>query len=389
MKIRKIKEGEEAQASKVEAIAFVGSVPEKPEHSGNTWGCFSDDGTLSSVVTDWPFTVYYNGKPVKMGGIGGVASLPESRMLGGVRSLFSEILRGDIENGVVFSALYPFSHTYYRRYGYEVCGGGNIVSFPSEALAKYRHASADIRMVETQEDALRLSPLNEKFAKNFNMSVRRDEFSWGRIMHGDYKNAECYRYVLEKKGEPISYVFFKPKPVDGETQLYISDFAYDGKRGLHSLLGLLYKLSPQYSKITMELPPNFPIDSLIEEPYDIEAASPGFSRWMARLLDVEAGLKGLCCPDGSWKCSIRLRDDFLSFNSGIYQLTHDDGGLEVIKAKAESADISLSIQSLTQLCLGYNTLDMTLLRDDAELFGNYEILNKLFTKRPIYMIDKF
>lgn len=388
MEIRITRPEEQEQVNKIESIAFVFPMHEDKEYSGYTWGCFSDQGDLGSVVTNWPFSVFYNGKVVKMGGIGGVASLPETRMQGGVRALFSEIIRRDQENGVVFSTLYPFSHTYYRKYGYEVCTENNIVTFPTNALAKYRYNVSDVKMVETMEDVMALAPLNERFSSRYNMALKRDEVSWKRLFQGDYKKAEEYRYALTKKGETVAYIFFEPiKKQKYEWQLSIKDFAYDGEKGLYALLSFLYKLSPQYTSVRMELPPGFPLDSLLDDPYEIGVE--GQTRWMARLVDIEAGLCGLKCPEGDWQCTIRLRDLFLPYNSGIYQMMHNKDGLEVIKVQGDEADLSVSIQALTQLCLGHLSLEMACLREDTTLYGNEMLLQQLFTKKRIYMIDKF
>lgn len=388
MDIRITRPEEQEQVNKIDSIAFIYPMQKNQDYLGYTWGCFSDQGDLGSIVTNWPFSVYYNGQVVKMGGIGGVASLPETRMQGGVRALFSEILRRDQENGVVFSTLYPFSHTYYRKYGYEVCAETNVVTFPTKALAKYRYNVADVRMIETLEDAMALAPLNEKFSSRYNMALKRDKVSCKRLMQGDYKKAEGYRYALSKKGEPIAYIFFEPvMKQQYNCQMYIKDFAYDGEKGLYALLGFLYKLSPQYTGVRMELPPEFPLDSLLDDPYEIKLE--GQTRWMARLADIEAALCGLKCPEGDWQCTIGLRDEFLQYNSGVYQLVHSKDGLEVIKVKGDKFDLSLSIQALTQLCLGHLSLDMACMREDTTLYGNKALLAQLFEKKNIYMIDKF
>ena len=390
MEIRLIKPEEQAEADRISSIAFVNPMQEKSEYLGNVWGCFSDQGKLESIVKNWPFTVYYDGAPVPMSGIGDVASLPETRMQGGVRALISEILRRDQDNGVVFSALYPFSHTYYRQYGYEVCAQINIVQFPIKSLSKYRHHVSEVRLVEQLSDARMLDALRERFAQHYNMAVKRDAISWKHMLQGDIYQAQSYRYALSKNGKVVAYLFFKPKTAgeDHAKTLRIIDFAYDGREGLHALFGFLYKLSSQYQTVKMELPCDLPMDTLLDEPYDI-TQEPYYARWMARLVCVEEGLSGLRRPRGDWQCSIAVRDDFLPHNSGTYQLQCSDTGIDVLKTKSDTADLSLSIQTLTQLCLGYLSLDMALLKEDVTLCGNRELLAHLFQKKPIYMSDKF
>ena len=61
-------------------------------------------------------------------GIGGVATLPEYRRAGVIRGIFKHILPRMYENGIAISGLYPFSHAFYRKFGYEVTSGISTAS---------------------------------------------------------------------------------------------------------------------------------------------------------------------------------------------------------------------------------------------------------------------
>ena len=84
------------------------------------WGCFADDGKdlLGSIIVNH-FTVGFDGHDVRMGGIGGVSTLPQWRRRGVIRRCFGAALNDMYEKGFVLSALYPFSTKYYRKFGYE------------------------------------------------------------------------------------------------------------------------------------------------------------------------------------------------------------------------------------------------------------------------------
>ena len=388
MEIRLVRPEEQKQADRVDAVAFVMPMPEKSEWTGCTWGCFSDAGVLESVATDWPYTVYYDGHPVKMGGVGSVASLPEARLQGGVRSLISEILRRDQENGVVFSALYPFSHTYYRKYGYEICSSLTPVSFPTKALRGYRHHVMEVQPIHDLGDTEALTELQERFSARYNMAVKRAEFGWKRILSEETPEGGVSGYMLTKYGQVQAYVFFRPQTTEGRRRLWVTDFAYEGRDGLRAMMGFLYRLAPQYKEVRMMLPPDLPLDALISEPHEIKG-EPAARSLMVRLLDIEQGLSGLRHPCGDWQCTIRVRDDFLPHNSGCYQMTCSGGELEVLRVNSDVADLAVSIQTLTQLCLGYYSLEMALIREDTVLYQNQELLDRLFVRKPIYMADGF
>nr|HWA84206.1 GNAT family N-acetyltransferase [Fimbriimonadaceae bacterium] len=72
----------------------------------------------------------------KTGGIAGVAVLPEARQAGVGGAMMRWALRHMRENGYVLAALYAFRETYYRKFGYEVCGLRHKVTCPTSRLPK-------------------------------------------------------------------------------------------------------------------------------------------------------------------------------------------------------------------------------------------------------------
>ena len=86
-----------------------------------SFGHFTEEGQLTASLLLPQFQMRYEGHDVPMVGVGGVASLPEYRYGGAVRQIFHTALEWMWDQGAVFSTLYPFSHSYYRKFGYELC----------------------------------------------------------------------------------------------------------------------------------------------------------------------------------------------------------------------------------------------------------------------------
>lgn len=129
MIIRKTRPEEGKRVNTLFAIAFEQPMENGPgEEPGVTnWGAFEEDTMFSTfAVTD--FTQFFDGNQVKMGGIGGVATLPSHRRKGGIRGIFQAALADMYENGYDFSYLYPFSTAYYRKFGYENCVNRSFVT---------------------------------------------------------------------------------------------------------------------------------------------------------------------------------------------------------------------------------------------------------------------
>lgn len=126
MLVRPITKEERLQSAQLFAIAF--ESPFDPNdltpfaENPCIWAAFDEEsGEMMSTVYVTDYRVQFDGDRYKMGGIGGVASLPQYRRAGGIRACFQKALPILYREGYVFSYLYPFSTAYYRKFGYESC----------------------------------------------------------------------------------------------------------------------------------------------------------------------------------------------------------------------------------------------------------------------------
>lgn len=398
MQVRKITAEESVQVGMLQSIAFVypydveaerKKVAEDPDsvYYQNTWGCFNDEGKVVGALVNHAYSMYYDGHVVGMSGIGGVASAPESRMRGSIRSIFTKVFEDDKARGVVFSVLFPFSHTYYRQFGYEITHEGRCFKFPTQALRKFTMRGT-ARMIDASEGEAPFRAIYEQYAGGYNYAVARGEQAWKGFLRGDPYKAQAYRYVLSRDGQDVSYCMFRAERISEHALLLrMYDYAYVDREALYDLLGFLFKLAAQFETIRIEVPDDFELSALIDEPYDVQPDS--FVRTMARVIDVETALRLMRHPAGEGQYALRIADDFLPENSGVYCVQYGPDGVQIARSEAESCDLSLSVQTLAQLCLGYMPLSMALLKQDVMLYGNRETLEKVFVKKPMFMTDRF
>lgn len=401
MQIRHITLEEYYALSRIQSIAFVApfdpeATRKKMEETPETlsypygWGCFDENGVMTAGLEDTPFEMYYDGHVVKAGGIGGVASLPEARMKGGIRAIFERVFEENRARGVLFSVLYPFSNPYYRQFGYELCREGIHYRFPMEALKFYRNADVQARMHEAAEGSAPFEPIYRAYAQGYNYALAREENAWRNILGGDYTQTRCYRYILSRGGRDTAYCMFRPHQPGGmftPRTLVLTDYAYVDATALRDLLGFLYKLAAQYSHVRIEVPSDIALPALLAEPNEVEVSSMPHS--MARMLDVEQALRLMRHPAGGGSYSLRVRDDFLPVNSGIYRVAYGPQGVEVVHSADGEADLSLSVQTLAQMCLGYIDLHMACLKQDVCLVGNEGTLARVFVRKPMFLTDRF
>ena len=109
MNVRKTALEEARRVNELFAICFempYANCPADPEKDDAAhWAAFDEDGEMMSTFTVSDFTVQFDGSPCKMGGIGGVATLPQYRRRGGIRACFREALPDMYASGCDFSYL--------------------------------------------------------------------------------------------------------------------------------------------------------------------------------------------------------------------------------------------------------------------------------------------
>ncbi len=372
------------QFNKIQSTAFVYSFDslgyEYKPHTGPSeiWG-YGTPATSAMVIHD--FDTWFDGHLVKTTGVGGVASLPEARGQGGIRDIFAALLPAWRENDVVFSTLYPFSHVFYRKFGYELVQRGHEYTIPMEALKGFRCEHP----VELISDPESIKDMYREFGSKQNLCICRKDSQWGRVSKDPYK-AKQYTYRI---GD-VAYVTFKPVEPEGKNgyTLRCLDVAYRDGAALRSMLGFLYALRAQYSEITIKLPASVPLMHMIPECYDahLEVNANG----MARIVNVPRALELMRYPKASGAFSVQVSDDSLPINSGCY-LVHYAGGKAISVEKIEGCedpDLTVSVQVLTQLVLGALTVDEALYLEGVQC-SCPERLRDVFVRKDIHFTDGF
>lgn len=388
MEIRRIKREEMLDAFKVRTIAFSFrdySEEEKKRQIAEMseerlrveWGCFTDDGKLTAAVRNNRFTAWYDGNIVRMGGIGGVASLPEHRYGGAIKSIMRALLTSAREEGETLSALYPFSHEFYRKFGYEMCLPEHEYEFPATLIADYKHKGWARRMEEGDS----IEPLREiyrAFAAKYNLMVDRAD---DKYFIGEPYVAHQATMLLGDERGARAYLYYGDEFMDDGKRLRVHDCAFLDANGFQMILGFLSRMSAGYRSICMQLPEDIPLGAMAPRPYELQKRTR--YRVMARVTHVGRALTMLKRPVGS-TFTIRVTDDFLPENTGVYQVS-DAGAVRT----EESADLEVSVQALALLAVGTLDLDGALFRRDVRLNANADTLRRVFVRKPAYIAEDF
>ncbi|MBN1776785.1 MAG: GNAT family N-acetyltransferase [Clostridiales bacterium] len=395
MEIRKLKPEEIYTSEMLESLSFVFRLREdrekeleeenyKPDH----WGYFDDNGKLTATLTNHDLPIFLDGCIAPARGVGGVASDPVSRGQGHVRALFAHVLKADRESGMLFSALYPFSHAFYRKFGYELCFENKKVRFPTQALKIYRSQDPpQARLLYPKDGTAALHPVYDAFARRYTFAVARNEHTWSRLEIADPMKAEKYWYVLSRDGRDTAYVVFYYRPGDKPfiRTLCVHDYAFTDTRAFYDLMGFLHRYAAQAKDIELYLPDGLPLSALADNPYAIEISVS--HRPMARVVNVEKVIAAMRHPGEDGAYTIFVEDSFLPENEGCYAVGYKKSGAVSVERKEGEADLRLSVGTFTQLALGFLDLGEAAYKHDVKISDNEATLKKVFVKKPIFLWD--
>ena len=390
MDIRKLKPEETRAADILDSLSFVIPLADEKKDTGyhcDRWGYFSDGGTLCACLDNHDLPIWFDGGAVPARGVGSVASDPVSRGEGHIRALMERVLRDDRANGALFSVLYPFSHPFYRKFGYETCCINQKVKFPTDALERFRAADpGQIRMIRPDGGFDALFPIYTEFSKRYNLAVARDERTWRRIRIGDPMKTEQYCYLISRDGRDEAYAVFHfragEKPF--ARTLCLTDYAFLDVRAFHGLMGFLYRYSAQAQDVEMTVPVDLPLAALLPEPYALSLSAGATP--MARVLHAEHVLTAMRHPQGNGAYRVYVEDAFLPDNEGCYQVKFTDGKASAARCECKP-DLRLSVQTLAQLALGFLGLEEAAYKPDVRILDNEDALRAVFIKKPVFLWD--
>ncbi len=395
MEIRKLKPAEYMAGEMLESLSFVFPLPDdheeklaKKRFQPDRWGYFDDDGKLGATLTNFDIPIYLDRQVIAARGIGSVASDPVTRGQGYVRTMFRHLLQTDRAEGQLVSALFPFSHAFYRKFGYELCYEHTRASFPTGALKVFRPETPPaVRLLSPQDGMAALMPIYTAFAKQYSFMAARNAKSWERFTMVDPKKASKYWYVLSRDGKDTAYVIFNYRNGDNHYQktLLVQDYAFADRQGFVDLMSFLHGYSAQAQTIQMFLPDNLPISSLVEDPSAVDLAIA--QRHMARVLHVENMLKAMRHPKEDGSYSVYVEDAFLPENTGCYAVRFTKEGEVTVARCQDKADLHVSIQSFTQLVFGFLDLEEAAYKPDVQITGNQDILQTVFGKKLLFLED--
>lgn len=328
------------------------------------YGAFPGQGEppVASVIMNKK-QVRFDGHVVKMGGVGGVATLPAYRRGGAVRACMEVSLRDLYQEGYALSHLYPFSTAYYRQFGFASAGKTLRWRVRLQDLRLLPDVGGRVRQLMPGDDLGVLTELYDRAYGDINFSCLRETFDKG--LEGDRPLGEKRWIFLWSDSDGVPGGFLIGSRVK-DTLHCVTEFS--GRDGLiftdaKALIGLLRFVHTafiaNFQDIEFGIPDHIELAGLLPEisGMDYKPVLNG----MARAVNVEMLLK-LCRCKGEGKLALGITDTIIPENNDTFLLDFAPGRENVVKRIGGPADIEMDVGNLAVLlggCRGADSIAMT------------------------------
>ena len=400
---RKIRAGEFKRCRQLCALAFeyemwdpelspqamLEKIKENPRsmqdlHWDSQYAAFlDDDQTMLATMTVVPWTANFDGHAVSMGGIGGVASLPQHRRGGAIRACFSVALRDMFQGGALLSYLYPFSNAFYRKFGYELgCDRVKwrlkLSGMPAPEVPGHwrlsepdRPLTDDIRAVDRARES------------RYNCMVINGDTEYIYLQDDPFVTKK-YTYVYyDETGQPRAHMTAVP----GNGELDCPRFVFDDREGFLGLLTLLKRLSADHSYATLYLPTDVDLRGVIPEWSFGNVQRTVEQRGMVRAVNVE-GLLKLARTRGEGRLRVAVADGQIEQNNGCFEVSFAPGRGNAVRRVDAAPDVELTVQDFSRLIVGCCDLDSAWL-PGVRLHCPIEQAARVFYRKPTFISTFF
>lgn len=328
-------------------------------------GVFGEDGTLLSAMIHNRYTARFEGHDVPLVGIGGVVTDPVARGQRGIRKLFETYLPILRDEGYVFSALYPFSHVFYRKFGYELALEQRVAELSRGSLRDDLCQADEIVRVLPEQDDQGMRHIYERYIADKDFAIERDDAMWRDLRRGTPWETMKYAYVLKRKGESVAYWIGSVRKDGSGAVLTPDDLAYTCREGYEAIFAMLRGMN-EVETIRLFVPSELNPRWLVKDPYDVTFKSINCGG-MLRVMNVEKALSMLTAPRFAGHFAVEVSDGQIAENNGCFTVVGDGRELQVTRTDNAQADLRCTIGGLSALIGGLQEFEDAVLAGHAQL----------------------
>lgn len=303
--------------------------------------CIFNDDALAAKLHLLSLEIWLGKTKFSMGGIAGVATYPEYRRKGFVRSLLSHSLEEMKNKGQSLSMLHPFDIEFYRKFGWEVFAYFDKLHLKKKDLQPLTVTNGQVKRFTKDSYPEELHDLYEKYAYRHNGMLARTKEWWKERSITDLWIAVYYN----EDRVPQGYLTYEVK----NEKLKVEEFVPLTAEARYGLWNFICQHDSMINEAELVLNPREPLPFLLKDPRVKVEKQPYF---MSRIVDVgrflEDYLRNIEFND---TVHISLTDHTADWNNRTFKV--DSRG--VTESKAYENDVKMTINTFTAIIFGVHT----------------------------------
>lgn len=323
----------------------------------------TDSGRVLAALEMKKYDQLMRGSTIKFSYIVGLSVLPQYRNRGFATKAMEYSIHSSHQNGEVLSMLIPFSYTFYRKMGYELCFTHGRMRFSKENIDTSQNAPGRVSRLNIEYHE-KLNDIYLSFFKTANGIVYRCRKDWGYIFDSTLMSGGgVFGYFEDDLCGYITCYWHKG-------QLRIGEMCYLTPKAKTGMLLYISKLLEKNGIFTVDYPAYSTAAYFTNEPKEAEIKPTV----MARVVNTKLALEQIKSNES---LALKIDDDFFPQNSGVFNING---------SRANSFDFEMNINTFTKLYTGF--ADSYELYFNGEIKGNNEkldILNNVFPKCNNYI----
>ena len=354
MVVRELREDEYLKSLQLSMYAFQYKVPESDVQArlekmkNHTILGIWDDDILAAKLHIIPFAIFMKDAEWKMGGIAGVATYPEYRRNGYVKTLMIDSLKYMRNNGQIVSLLHPFNIPFYRKFGWEILSEKKKITINKADLTFLNEQQGFIRRYSKESHNEEIENVYAQFCSDYTGMLKRETDWWQTRVYGEDSQLAVYYH---SNHEPKGYILYEVK----ESKMEVQELVALDQEARIGLWNFICQHDSMVEIVTMDLAVQDPFPYFLQQPKVKTELYPYF---MARVVNAEECLRRFPFLPENGPLFLHIEDLHAPWNNGSYLL--GKGEIKVFKEKTggqcahpPKKGIHLNINSLSAILFGY------------------------------------
>lgn len=346
------------------------------------YGVYDSDGLEAKVVVIDFRSHFGENLILPMGGVAGVACLPEKRGRGYVGACLDYSLERMREKGQVVSILFPFAMSFYQKHGWDWTGASRSYSIPPRIL-KSVPETENVRAAG-ENDYPAISRVYTAFAQRYRGMNARSEKDWNDML-GSSSEKHTYTYIYEKDGKVEGYLTNKGWK---KKCTKIREFVCLTKSARKALLGLMRRHEMQIDRYKWRSPE---ADLLWNDLSHWDVETSLWPTCQSRVVDVKEALQALHPSEKlSGTVVFQIHDEHAPWNEGVWEADVDCGKI-VVNASQKQPQVEMDIKAFSQAYFGTPSLSELRRAESIDVYNEKElsILKDILDGPPMWINDFF